>query len=353
MFKDVSQHLLLFTLTPLSWTSSGVITWQMASQGQQQAKLILVRKIIKPQESIPAPCLTLQVERLKRELPLVNTASSPGSYPLALVPPSPLCVLCGEGEDRARPAGTGALRWCWRRATPPRLLAGPGPRREAAASQIDEARVCGLGVGCCRTDVLLAHPALLAARPHLSVLALSELLIVLMNILEASRNGSSGLGVWLQGPWQLTIHSVTREWDRGEDAGRRFQTQRMNYFPSLSSTGNEGDTERTFSICSSADGKLLIALSFCTSAQKGPFTAQQLPAIHLNEWAIFNWQACQSNAGNLDFSPHAPPSSSGQSSPPTTGSHNFFFSSPLCAGFCHRLDLTPLLFLEPAARQQY
>lgn len=36
--------------------------------------------------------------------------------------------------------------------------------------------------------------------PQPSVLALSELLIVLMNILEASRNGSSGLGVWFHGP---------------------------------------------------------------------------------------------------------------------------------------------------------
>lgn len=55
------------------------------------------------------------------------------------------------------------------------------------------------------------------APPQPFVLALSELLIVLMNILEASRNGSSGLGVWFQWLWQLMIHSMTREGGRWRD----------------------------------------------------------------------------------------------------------------------------------------
>lgn len=62
--------------------------------------------------------------------------------------------------------------------------------------------------------------------PQSSVLALSELLIVLMNILEASRNGSSGLGVWFQGPWQLMIHSMTRESER--ETQRQSKTERLS-----------------------------------------------------------------------------------------------------------------------------
>lgn len=46
-----------------------------------------------------------------------------------------------------------------------------------------------------------------------------------MNILEASRNGSSGLGVWFQGPWQLMIDSMTRERER-ESGRQRVETVR-------------------------------------------------------------------------------------------------------------------------------
>lgn len=91
-------------------------------------------------------------------------------------------------------------------------------------------QVCGLGVECCRTDILLAHPALSAARPQSSILALSELLIVLMNILEPCRNGSSGLGVWFQDPWELMTHSMTRGRERAGDKRKMQKTTKMINF---------------------------------------------------------------------------------------------------------------------------
>lgn len=50
--------------------------------------------------------------------------------------------------------------------------------------------------------------------PQPSVLALSELLIVLMNILVASRNGSSELEVWFQGFTQWPEIGKDKEKDR-------------------------------------------------------------------------------------------------------------------------------------------
>lgn len=114
-----------------------------------------------------------------------------------------LCVLCGQplqprGEGRAKPAGMVGVGCVWL-AGISSLSACPdwGQRERLLRLRFMRTGVCGAGIECCRTDILLAHPALSSAArppPKPSVLALSELLIVLMNILEASRNGSSGLG---------------------------------------------------------------------------------------------------------------------------------------------------------------
>lgn len=127
---------------------------------------------------------------------------------LALVPyPPNMCAVwptrTAQGQERAEPAG---MVWEWgvgmmgfAGTLPPGLTGG----KEGVCCVSDWwEQACGLSIECCRKDVLLAHPALSDAWPQPSVLPLSELLIVLMNILVASRTGNSGLGVWFQGSTQ-------------------------------------------------------------------------------------------------------------------------------------------------------
>lgn len=117
---------------------------------------------------------------------------------LALVPSPPNMhavwpTPTAQGQERAEPAGM-----VWERGggllglagtLPPGLTGG----KEGGCCVSDWwEQACGLSIECCRKGVLLAHPALSDAWPQPSVLPLSELLIVLMNILVASRTGNSG-----------------------------------------------------------------------------------------------------------------------------------------------------------------
>lgn len=82
-----------------------------------------------------------------------------------------LCMLCGQpllprGEDRAKPAGMGReLGVSWLCATFSWLSVLTGGKEGGCCVSDWWGQVCGLGIECCRTDVLLAHPALSAARP--------------------------------------------------------------------------------------------------------------------------------------------------------------------------------------------
>lgn len=93
------------------------------------------------------------------------------SNQLALVPPSSHCACCA-----ANPSCPGArteqslLGWGgpgvgWHRATFPWLPGLTGGKEGGCCVSDWWGQVCGLGIECCRTDVLLAHPALSAARP--------------------------------------------------------------------------------------------------------------------------------------------------------------------------------------------
>lgn len=79
-----------------------------------------------------------------------------------------LCMLCSQpllprGEDRAKPAGMGGLAGTV--PPSPRLPGLTGSKEGGCCVSDWWGQVCGLGIECCRTDVLLAHPALSAARP--------------------------------------------------------------------------------------------------------------------------------------------------------------------------------------------
>lgn len=106
-------------------------------------------------------------------------------------------------KDRAKPDGRMALyhilmsTWL-----------DSGWKDGLSGHRLMKTRLCwGYRVLVKRSNILPSWPR----APESSILILSELLIVLMNILEGSRNGSSGLRVRFQWPRQLMIHSVTRE----------------------------------------------------------------------------------------------------------------------------------------------
>lgn len=90
---------------------------------------------------------------------------------LALVPPSSHCACCAANPPAQ---GRGQSEACWDRevlgvswlcATFPRLPGLTGGKEGGCCVSDWWGQVCGLGIECCRTDVLLAHPALSAARP--------------------------------------------------------------------------------------------------------------------------------------------------------------------------------------------
>lgn len=108
------------------------------------------------------PCLCAQ--------PLLCVSSC--NNQLALVPPSSHCACCAANPScpgaRTEQSllgwsrGWGGLGVSWHCATFPCLTGG----KEGGCCVSDWwGQVCGPGVECCRTDVLLAHPALSAARP--------------------------------------------------------------------------------------------------------------------------------------------------------------------------------------------
>lgn len=90
----------------------------------------------------------------------------------------PLCMWCGQpllpgGEDRAEPAGEG---WqgvvgeggrgvSWHCATFSWLPGLTGGKEGGCCVSDWWGQVCGPGIECCRTDVLLAYPALSASNP--------------------------------------------------------------------------------------------------------------------------------------------------------------------------------------------
>lgn len=91
---------------------------------------------------------------------------------LALVPPSSYCACCAANPScpGARTEQSllgwggdwGVSRHC---ATFSWLSVLTGGGKGGCCVSDWWGQVCGLGIGCCRTDVLLAHPALSAARP--------------------------------------------------------------------------------------------------------------------------------------------------------------------------------------------
>ena len=127
--------------------------------------------------------MTLLAERLERDLAFsfffphaqrLLWVSSCNNQ-LALVAPSSHCACCA-----ANPSCPGArteqslLGWwwvgrgggaSWHRATFPWLPGLTGGKEGGCCVSDWWGQVCGLGIECCRTDVLLAHPALSAARP--------------------------------------------------------------------------------------------------------------------------------------------------------------------------------------------
>lgn len=91
------------------------------------------------------------------------------SLPLCPPPPTvravrPTPPAQGRGQSKACWDGE-VLGVSWHRATFPRLRGLTGGKEGGCCVSDWWGQVCGLGIECCRTDVLLAHPALSAARP--------------------------------------------------------------------------------------------------------------------------------------------------------------------------------------------
>lgn len=119
---------------------------------------------------------TLLVERLRRQPRFVSSAFCELAHATiglpALMPPSSHCA-CGVDHPSCPGARTeqSLLGWGedwgvgWHHATISWLpVLTRGKEGGCCVSDWWE-QVCGLGIECCRTDVLLAHPALSAARP--------------------------------------------------------------------------------------------------------------------------------------------------------------------------------------------
>lgn len=125
--------------------------------------------------------MTLRAERLKRDLAffffLVHSgfcelACATISLPLWPPPPTvraarPTPPAQGRGQSKAcwDGGGWGVRGVSWHRATFPWLPGLTGGKEGGCCVSDWWGQVCGLGIECCRTDVLLAHPALSAARP--------------------------------------------------------------------------------------------------------------------------------------------------------------------------------------------
>lgn len=101
---------------------------------------------------------------------------SPCNNQLALVPPSSQCACCvanpycpGARTEQSllgwKKRGWGWHGVGWHHATFPWLPGLTGGKEGGCCISDWWGRACGLGIECCRTDILLAHPALSAARP--------------------------------------------------------------------------------------------------------------------------------------------------------------------------------------------
>jgi len=142
--------------------------------------MLAMVKIIKPTKAVSPP------SALFNDLVVWASEMRPGfraqrllrvslcNNQLALVPLSSLCACCA-----ANPSCPGArteqsllgLRWgrrmgvSWHCATFLWLPGLTGGKEGGCCVSDCWGQVCGLGIECCRTDVLLAHPAVSAARP--------------------------------------------------------------------------------------------------------------------------------------------------------------------------------------------
>lgn len=162
------------------------------------------------------PPVTLRAERLKRDLAPIRGgfcgATIKQVCPLCPPPPvvravRPTPTAQGRGQSKACWDGRGGVRVVgWRLATLP-LSACPdwGQRERLLRLRFMRTGVCGAGIECCRTDILLAHPALSSAAPPRPPQALRTRLIGTPNCPYEYFRGEQEWefrvgGVWLQGP---------------------------------------------------------------------------------------------------------------------------------------------------------